>query len=135
MGVFEFEAFAKGTFAVANTWLSSPARVASPSLVAAIPWRLSRRLALLTRCRTSPLVVAPHSSCSRARSCQVLLRSTKLKSKHAGARCVKCYVMGVQGAIVRGEPGLVHNKTADDRVGNTLRRLHVTPSLCDMSIT
>merc|ERR1711967_131281 len=90
-------------------WLSSPARVASPSLVAAIPWRLSRRL--------------------------VLLRSTKLKSNHAGTRCVKCYVMGVQGAIVRGEPGLVHNKTADDRVGNTLRRLHVTPSLCDMSNT
>jgi len=68
MGVFEFDAFAKGTFDIATRLPSSRARAAPPSSAAAIQSLRSRRLASPRRCRTSLPAAALPSSSSRARS-------------------------------------------------------------------
>ena len=77
MGVFEMEAFAKGTFAYRRH--PREPRRASRSSVAATPSPPSRRLASRTRCRTSPPAAAPPSSSSRARCSPASPRSTRRK--------------------------------------------------------
>merc|ERR1712182_157505 len=90
MGVFEFEAFSKGTFAIADTLAELTASGCTTISAAVTRSPRSRRPASPTRCRTSRPAAAPRSSSSRARSCPALPRSGRRRPRvdsHAAAAC------------------------------------------------
>merc|ERR1712216_163032 len=79
MGVFEFEAFAKGTFAIADTLANITGKGCITIIGGGDSVARWRRLASPRRCRTSRPAAAPRSSSSRARSCPALPRSRRRK--------------------------------------------------------
>merc|ERR1711871_1939159 len=93
MGVFEMDAFAKGTFAICDTLKELTEKAPSPSSAAATPSPPSRRRASPTPCRTSPRAAARRSSSSRARSSRASPRSTRPK-RASQPRCVEPDALG-----------------------------------------
>ena len=75
VGVFEFDAFAHGTEAIARAIAASPAPSASPA--AATRWRPSPSTASTSRWATSPPAAALSSKCWRARRCRPSRSSRK----------------------------------------------------------
>merc|ERR1712060_902336 len=79
MGVFEFDAFAKGTFDIADTLAELTGKGCTTIIGGGDSVAAVEKLVSLRRCPTSPLAAAPLSSFLRARSSLVLPRSMRFK--------------------------------------------------------